>query len=316
MRRRALPHAVAARAAARRPPRRPLGGRRRPRARDAPRCVPARPVPDARRDTARLVLTGAARRRSRSSLHALALAAPCRAALRDPRRHAFATVVDGCARPGDRTSWIDDRDHRRVHAAARARLGTLGRGVGRRGARGRACTASRSAGLFAAESMFHARTDASKAAFVGLVELLRAAGDADRRLLDVQWLTPHLESLGAVELAGPSSASPCRRTRAHRSLALMDPSAVRPEAGFAAGRRARGLAAAEEGSWWGNHGSPTSRRAGRCRSRGRSRRAAGRARSRPPRRARRPPGEPPGRGRPPRRRTRCGPRRAGAAAGG
>ena len=55
-------------------------------------------------------------------------------------------------------------------------------------------------GLFAAESMFHARTDASKAAFVGLVELLRGAGDADRRLLDVQWLTPHLASLGAVEV--------------------------------------------------------------------------------------------------------------------
>ena len=55
-------------------------------------------------------------------------------------------------------------------------------------------------GLFAAESMFHVRTDASKAAFVGLVELLRDAGAADRRLLDVQWLTPHLERLGAIEI--------------------------------------------------------------------------------------------------------------------
>jgi leucyl/phenylalanyl-tRNA---protein transferase len=49
--------------------------------------------------------------------------------------------------------------------------------------------------------MFYVRTDASKAAFVGLVELLRAAGDAERRLLDVQWLTPHLASLGAVEIS-------------------------------------------------------------------------------------------------------------------
>ena len=56
-------------------------------------------------------------------------------------------------------------------------------------------------GLFAAESMFHARTDASKAAFVALVDLLRAAGDADRRLLDVQWLTPHLERLDATEVS-------------------------------------------------------------------------------------------------------------------
>jgi leucyl/phenylalanyl-tRNA--protein transferase len=55
-------------------------------------------------------------------------------------------------------------------------------------------------GVFAAESMFHVRTDASKASFVGLVELLRDAGGADGRLLDVQWVTPHLETLGAVEV--------------------------------------------------------------------------------------------------------------------
>ena len=52
-------------------------------------------------------------------------------------------------------------------------------------------------GLFAGESMFHRRTDASKVALVGLVERLRAGGAA---LLDVQWLTPHLASLGAVEV--------------------------------------------------------------------------------------------------------------------
>jgi leucyl/phenylalanyl-tRNA--protein transferase len=57
------------------------------------------------------------------------------------------------------------------------------------------------AGLFAGESMFHRRTDASKVALVGLVDLLRASGAA---LLDVQWLTPHLASLGAVEI--PRSA--------------------------------------------------------------------------------------------------------------
>ncbi len=48
--------------------------------------------------------------------------------------------------------------------------------------------------------MFHRHRDASKVALVGLVELLRAGGDADRRVLDVQWLTPHLASLGAVEV--------------------------------------------------------------------------------------------------------------------
>jgi leucyl/phenylalanyl-tRNA--protein transferase len=41
--------------------------------------------------------------------------------------------------------------------------------------------------------------DASKAALVALVERLRAAGGADR-LLDVQWRTDHLASLGVVEI--------------------------------------------------------------------------------------------------------------------
>jgi len=50
---------------------------------------------------------------------------------------------------------------------------------------------------FFGESMFHRETDASKVALVGLVERLRARG---YRLLDVQWTTPHLEAVGAVEI--------------------------------------------------------------------------------------------------------------------
>ncbi len=57
-------------------------------------------------------------------------------------------------------------------------------------------------GLFAGESMFHRRTDASKVALVALVDLLRDDGDA-RRLLDVQWVTDHLRTLGAVEVPQP-----------------------------------------------------------------------------------------------------------------
>lgn len=52
-------------------------------------------------------------------------------------------------------------------------------------------------GFFAGESMFHRRRDASKVALVGLVELLRAD---EVVLLDVQWRTDHLASLGAVEV--------------------------------------------------------------------------------------------------------------------
>ncbi|MGH9114772.1 MAG: leucyl/phenylalanyl-tRNA--protein transferase, partial [Acidimicrobiales bacterium] len=61
-------------------------------------------------------------------------------------------------------------------------------------------------GFFAGESMFHWQTDSSKVALVGLVERLRSAGAS---LLDVQWATPHLVSLGAV---------PVSRTRYHELL--------------------------------------------------------------------------------------------------
>ena len=54
-------------------------------------------------------------------------------------------------------------------------------------------------GLFAGESMFHHVTDASKVALVGLCELLRADGDP-RRIVDVQWQTPHLATLGVLEV--------------------------------------------------------------------------------------------------------------------
>jgi leucyl/phenylalanyl-tRNA--protein transferase len=49
-------------------------------------------------------------------------------------------------------------------------------------------------GLFAGESMFHYARDASKVALVHLVVVMNQGG----RLLDVQWQTPHLETLGAV----------------------------------------------------------------------------------------------------------------------
>jgi leucyl/phenylalanyl-tRNA--protein transferase len=54
-------------------------------------------------------------------------------------------------------------------------------------------------GLFAGESMFHRANDASKCALVGLSDLVFADGDP-RRIIDVQWLTPHLASLGVTEV--------------------------------------------------------------------------------------------------------------------
>ena len=52
-------------------------------------------------------------------------------------------------------------------------------------------------GFFAGESMFHRRQDASK---VALVHLVQGLGRHPHQLLDVQWVTPHLASLGAVEV--------------------------------------------------------------------------------------------------------------------
>jgi leucyl/phenylalanyl-tRNA--protein transferase len=52
-------------------------------------------------------------------------------------------------------------------------------------------------GLFAAESMFHAANDASK---VALVVGLRALFAEGVTLFDVQFLTPHLASMGAYEI--------------------------------------------------------------------------------------------------------------------
>ncbi len=51
--------------------------------------------------------------------------------------------------------------------------------------------------FFAGEAMFTHATDASKVALVSLVECLK---DWGAELLDVQWATPHLRSLGVVEI--------------------------------------------------------------------------------------------------------------------
>ena len=51
--------------------------------------------------------------------------------------------------------------------------------------------------VFFGESMFHHATDASKVALWGLVERMRKNGF---KMLEVQWLTPHLKTFGAIEI--------------------------------------------------------------------------------------------------------------------
>lgn len=110
---------------------------------------------------------------------------------------AFEDVIDACADPSRSGSWISP-DIRRAYVGLH-RLGWAHSveawepGVGLVGG----LYGVAIGGLFAGESMFHRATDASKVALVGLVERLRAGGG---RLLDVQWSTAHLTSLGVIDL--------------------------------------------------------------------------------------------------------------------
>jgi len=126
--------------------------------------------------------------------------------LRQARAHfeirvdsAFTEVVTACADPARPGAWINrqiiDR-YRQLHELGWAHSveawthegelagGLYGIAIG---------------GLFAGESMFHRSRDASKVALCGLVDLLRDEHAGDR-LIDVQWQTRHLATLGVREI--------------------------------------------------------------------------------------------------------------------
>ncbi len=107
----------------------------------------------------------------------------------------FEGVMHGCADRPEGT-WISERFvevygalHRagKAHSVEAWREGRLAGGV-----YGLAL-----GGAFMAESMFRRETDASKVALAALTSRLRERGFI---LLDVQYVTPHLESLGAIEI--------------------------------------------------------------------------------------------------------------------
>jgi leucyl/phenylalanyl-tRNA---protein transferase len=108
----------------------------------------------------------------------------------------FRDVMRACADPRRPHGWINNRfidAYEDLHRAGWAHSievlddgelvgGVYGVHIGR---------------FFAGESMFHTRTDASKVSLVALIALLQ---EADFRLFDVQWTTPHLVSLGAIDV--------------------------------------------------------------------------------------------------------------------
>jgi leucyl/phenylalanyl-tRNA---protein transferase len=120
----------------------------------------------------------------------------------------FAAVIRGCAEASDKRSetWINDEIvqlYSALHARGAAHsieCRVAGELVG--GLYGVSLGAA-----FFGESMFSRVTDASKVALVHLVARLRLGG---YRLLDCQFLTPHLARFGAIEVS---------RARYHRLLA-------------------------------------------------------------------------------------------------
>lgn len=109
---------------------------------------------------------------------------------------AFDEVIEGCADRPEGT-WITPRlatAYRRLHRLGWAHSIEVWSGEGHLvgGLYGLAI-----GGLFGAESMFHRATDASKVALAALVQWCRERGIG---LIDVQVLTPHLASLGAVAI--------------------------------------------------------------------------------------------------------------------
>ncbi len=107
----------------------------------------------------------------------------------------FKKVIEGCAARED--TWINGEiieSYTRLHELGHAHSveawkngklagGLYGVAIG---------------GAFFGESMFHRVTEASKVALVGLVEHLWAKKFI---LLDTQWLTPHLQQFGGIEIS-------------------------------------------------------------------------------------------------------------------
>lgn len=142
----------------------------------------------------------------------------------------FAAVVRACAAPGEgrEDSWINptiEASYAELFASGHAHSvecwyegvlvgGLYGVSLGR---------------AFFGESMFSRMTDASKVALAALVARLRVGGFS---LLDCQFMTPHLASLGAVEI------------RQCDYLALLYPSVGAAAAGAGAGGASTGAGGA------------------------------------------------------------------------
>ncbi len=129
----------------------------------------------------------------------------------------FTRVMRACANPSRGRSWITEEfieGYTRLHELGWAhsvevfdRSNKLAGGL----------YGLRIDGCFSGESMFHIERDASKVALMALVDLMRSSG---MTLLDVQWCSDHLASLGAI-------AIPRAEYLARLTAALRKPSSAR-----------------------------------------------------------------------------------------
>ena len=110
----------------------------------------------------------------------------------------FVDVMRGCGNPARKDGWISEAFidafttlHRMGWAHSVEVFDQSGQLTG-------GLYGVRMGGFFAGESMFHIGRDASKVALMALVDLMRESG---MTLLDVQWKTEHLASLGAIEVS-------------------------------------------------------------------------------------------------------------------
>jgi leucyl/phenylalanyl-tRNA--protein transferase len=109
----------------------------------------------------------------------------------------FLDVIRGCADPAREDGWITAE-----FIAAYSQLHELGWAhsvevFDQAGELAGGLYGVRIDGLFAGESMFHRQRDASKVALMACVDVMRASG---MTLLDVQWRTEHLATLGAIAI--------------------------------------------------------------------------------------------------------------------
>jgi leucyl/phenylalanyl-tRNA--protein transferase len=137
----------------------------------------------------------------------------------------FERVIRGCAEMPRDDGWITEK-----FIAAYTKLHELGWAhsvevFDRDGQLAGGLYGVRIQGLFAGESMFHVKRDASKVAVMALVDLMRKSG---MQLLDVQWHTEHLASLGAVTITRQEYFAKLGSAVVHQTSGVISQLATKP----------------------------------------------------------------------------------------